>query len=196
MKANTFVKIATTGVLLTALLAVVALQPATVQAASTTKNVSANFKGMLSKPAAGECATGYAHQCPSTVCFNSTPVGTPTISGTFGKGTITGMCVTIDAGDAVTSNGGNTCAPFYGDMVVHVSVTKGGVTTVTDTALNINGAYCRRQPNSTLDAIEGGFGIDGALSTDTSENGWGTATGTSDHDTGVTLIKIKGNATP
>ena len=184
MKASMLGRVVIAETLLTALFALAGAQPAT----AATINVSATIKGTLSKFAHGECTTGYADQCPSDNCVFSTPVGTPTISGTF-KGTITGLCVTIDAGDRVTIDEKHTCAPMFGDMVV---VTNGGTT---NTAINFTGALCSPQPKSSLFEVESGFGINGANSTDPNATGWGTITGTADN-TGATLLKVKGNFTP
>jgi hypothetical protein len=72
-------------------------------AGAQTKNVSATIKGTLNTPLAGTCPDGYAATCPSGNCQMSTPTADPTISGTFGKGTVTGLCFTADIGNNVNA---------------------------------------------------------------------------------------------
>ncbi len=105
------------------------------------------MKGTFAPAAQGECAGGYAAQCASGNCVNITPVGTPTGSGTLGgksgKFAVTGMCITVDEGDAVDvpPDGKSTCAPLFGDFTINGS---------NDVSLlfHITGAYCRHQATS------------------------------------------------
>jgi hypothetical protein len=170
------------------------------QAAGGPKNVSVQIKGPLGVPTQGACASGYAAQCFSGQCGKVVPSGPLKVSGTFGKGTVTSLCITLDAGNNVNgpdfADGHDTCVPLYGDMTIEISVTKKKVTTVTDTALNLAGVFCRHQDNSKLGLIEAGWGIDGADSTDAMETGWGTITGTSNKDNGKTTLSLKGSITP
>ena len=62
-------------------------------AAAQAIKITGNIKGTLTSLAAGECPTGYPHQCSVGPCMNSTAVPTPKITGNFGNGTITSMCV-------------------------------------------------------------------------------------------------------
>jgi hypothetical protein len=161
------------------------------------KNVSVQIKGALSSPSAGVCASGYAAQCASGNCFTIVPAGPIKVSGTFGKGTVTAMCVTLDVGNNVSeADTTDTCAPIFGVMTIEVSVTKQHVITVTDTASNITGAFCHHQANANNSMIEAGWAIDGADSTDTAATGWGTITGTNNKNTGVMLLNMKGSLTP
>src|SRR5690242_16053515 len=59
-------------------------------------NVSVHFNGTLGKPVQGTCSSGYADRCFSGFCGTVEPTGTPKVTGTFGKGTVTAMCVTLD----------------------------------------------------------------------------------------------------
>jgi hypothetical protein len=130
-------------IVLTFAILVIALR-ATVQAATTTKNVSGTIKGTFAFPAAsGAClGTGYAAECPSGSCKNVTPVGTPTGTGTIGKGTVTGMCLTVDFGLPVNTppDGKSTCAPYFGTLTYHTTdkTTKSPVSTTA----NLTGPYC------------------------------------------------------
>ncbi|HUY20357.1 MAG TPA: hypothetical protein VMV15_14145 [Candidatus Binataceae bacterium] len=161
------------------------------------KNVSVQIKGAVSSPSTGVCATGYAAQCASGNCYTIVPAGPIKVSGTFGKGTVTAMCVTLDVGNNVSEADTNdTCGPIFGDLLIEVSVTKKHVTTVTDTAANITGAFCHHQANANNSMIEAGWAIDGADSTDTAATGWGTITGTNNKKTGVMLLNMKGSLTP
>lgn len=173
---------------------------AVAQPASNPKNVSVQIKGPLGVPTKGACVSGYAAQCFSGDCANVVASGPLKVSGTFGKGTVIDFCITLDAGNNVNgpdfTDGHDTCVPLFGDLKIEVSVTKKHQTTVTDTAVNITGAFCRHQDNSKLGLIEAGWGVDGANSTDTLETGWGTITGTSNKDTGDTTLSMKGSITP
>ena len=166
-----------------------------VQAANTTKNISGSVTGTFDAGSAGPCPSGYANQCASGTCVHFQPASgtTPTGSGTFGKGTVTSMCLTVDAGNNVNAPADtdtkHTCSPIFGDLVY--LTTKSG----TVTAVNFAGVYCHHQPTSKTGSIEAGFGIDGANSTDTAETGWGTLTGTVDNNSKFSL-KPKGNFTP
>jgi hypothetical protein len=170
------------------------------QAGAQEKKLSVNIKGTLAAPVAGTCASGYASQCVSGNCVMLTPVGTPTVSGKLGKGTLTSMCITGDLGNNVNTpadtDGKATCTPFFGDLTIEVSKTKKGVTTITDTAMNLAGVACHHQSTSPKDSYEAGFGIDGANSTDTLETGWGTATGTEDKTSSAFSLKLAGSSTP
>jgi hypothetical protein len=160
-------------------------------------NVSAVISGTFSGLAPDACPTGYAHQCASGQCANVTAVGTPTVTGTFGSGSVNDLCVTVDLGDNVNgfppeAGGKDTCSPFFG--VLTVSVTKHKTTT--NTALNIAGVFCHHQNNSPKGTIQGGFGIDGADSTDQAATGWGTITGTVQKHTSVFKLHLKGSFAP
>lgn len=173
---------------------------ASAPAAAQAKKVSANIKGTIGGLSSGAvCPSGYANQCTNlSDCQEVTPAGNPTISGTFGKGTVTDLCFTQDNANNVNvpnDNGHDTCSPLYGTGTIHVSVTKRGVTTVTDTEINFAGIACHHQATSALTLINGGFGINGS-STDPAETGWGTMTGSSNNSTLAFSFKLSGSLTP
>ncbi len=82
--------------------AMLAIAPA---AMAKTHNISGSITGTFDAGSVGPCATGYANQCASGTCFHFQPATgtTPTGSGTIGKGTVTSMCVTVDAGNNVNA---------------------------------------------------------------------------------------------
>src|ERR1700722_11574212 len=158
-----------------------------VSQASAQANISGIITGTLTGPNMGPCATGYANQCSgknSTACENFTAAPTPKITGTFGKGTITNFCITVDPGNNVNEPNDldtkQTCTPIYGDLTS--STTRKGVTT--NTSVNFAGVVCHHQAKSPTSSIEGGFGIEGQ-DTDPAATGWGTLTGTVNKGTGA-----------
>ena len=168
------------------------------QARAQGRNISGNIKGTLGGANAGPCASGYANQCSNfnaTPCEHFTPVGTPKITGNFGVGTITSMCITVDPGNNVNEpndlDAKKTCSPVYGDLTS--STTRKGKTTITD--VNFAGVFCHHQANSPVGTLEGGFGIEGQ-DTDASATGWGTLTGTVNKDSQAMLLKLRGSLTP
>jgi hypothetical protein len=173
--------------------AMLAIAPA---AMAKTQNISGSITGTFDTGSAGPCATGYASQCASGTCFHFQPATgtTPTGSGTIGKGTVTSMCVTVDAGNNVNAPADtdtkHTCSPIFGDLV-YVTTKSGTVT-----AVNFAGVFCHHQDTSPTGTFEAGFGIDGANSTDTAATGWGTLTGTANKDTSKFSLKPKGTFTP
>jgi hypothetical protein len=178
-------------------LAILVTAPKTpVQAATTTKNVSGTIKGTFVVTNPATCASGYAKQCESGNCETfQTAVGTtPTGSGSIGKGTVTSMCITVDLGNNVNTpndtDGKPTCSPFYGDLTYERTKDSSVV------AVNLAGVACHHQATSPSHLIEGGFGVDGANSTDTAAPGWGTVTGTVDKASAAFSLKVSGSFTP
>jgi hypothetical protein len=174
-------------------LAVLAIAPAAI---AKTQNISGTIKGTFVATIPATCASGYANHCESGNCETFQPAGgtTPTVSGSIGKGTVTSMCVTVDLGNNVNTpndaDGRHTCSPFYGDLTYERKKDSSVL------AINIAGVACHHQPTSTSHLVEGGFGIDGANSTDTAATGWGTVTGTVDKSTEAFSLKVSGNLTP
>jgi hypothetical protein len=126
---------------------------------------------------------------------NFTALGTPKITGDFGTGTITSMCITVDPGNNVNEpldfNTKLTCTPIYADLVS--STVRKHVTT--KTTVNFAGVFCHHQSNSSTGTIEAGFGIEGQ-DTDPAATGWGTLTGTINKGTSAFAFKIDGSLTP
>jgi hypothetical protein len=202
MKSNASTAGLLTGLLLAAVLSLVSVPPAEAQI-----NITGNINGTFSSPPgnAGPCPTtvfsDYANQCSGggngTPCVNFTPAAATTtkITGNFGTGTITSMCITVDPGNNVNEpldfNTKQTCSPIYGDLTA--STVRRGVTT--NTFVNFTGVFCHHQANSPTGAIEAGFGIEGQ-DTDPAATGWGTLTGTVNKDTSKFALKLKGSLTP
>jgi hypothetical protein len=161
--------------------------------------IAGTITGTFSGANAGACpsiaTSDYANQCGVGPCENFTPMGPPKVTGTFGSGTITSMCLTVDLGNNVNEpsdlNTKNTCTPIYGYLVastVHKQVT-------TKTTVNFAGVVCHHQPASSSHMIEAGFGIEGQ-DTDPAATGWGTLTGTVNKGTAAFSLKINGSLTP
>jgi hypothetical protein len=171
-------------------------------AAAATKKATATISGTLSAPAPGPCpGTGYESKCAVGPCFHFTLVGNSKISGTFGSGNVSELCITQDDGasaNGLVTEGGtpgnNTCEPAFGSMTLQGKSKTGSA----DTQVDIVGSFCWCQValGGTKIAFQGGFGIVGAGSTDSSETGWGTLTGTIDHPSQKFTFKLSGSVSP
>lgn len=173
------------------------------RASAQTKKVSAAVSGTLSEPATGPCpGSDYSSECAAGPCFHFTAAGSPKISGSFGKGKVTDLCITEDDGNSsngLITDGGtpgsNTCDPAFGSLTIEVTSKKGATV---NTQINLVGSLCWCQValGSNAVAFQGGFGIIGAGSTDMAETGWGTMTGNIIHPAQTFTFKLNGSYTP
>jgi hypothetical protein len=169
----------------------VALAAAWMQAKKADAAATARLRAVItasSVPPAvpSPCAsTGFAAICPSVTggctCVKITGAN---LTGNFGKGTAN-LALTEDPTNA-TSDGVNTCIPFFGTATLNG--TKKG--TAQTGNVNLVGAICDPFTANSPETISGGFGI-AVPSPSPALTGWGNLKGTT-NSKGVLKLNLQG----
>jgi hypothetical protein len=168
----------------------VALTAAWMQAKKADAAATARLRAVItasSVPAAvpSACAsTGFAAICPSVTACTCVKITGANLTGNFGKGTAN-LALTEDPTNA-TSDGVNTCIPFFGTATLNG--TKKG--TAQTGNVNLVGAICDPFTTKSPETISGGFGI-AVPSPSPALTGWGNLKGTT-NSKGVLKLNLQG----
>jgi len=160
--------------------------------AATTAIRWTTISGAASAPAVGQCAEGYANQCPSGSCTcveitNATVLPVPGLAAIAGRGTAD-VFLSLDNGLATVSTSGE-CTPFFG--IAELTTKRAGKPS--SETLNFNGVNC--SPLTTANSpILGGFGIAASPVPVNGGTGYGRVTGFLNPD-GSLLLTLHGPIT-